>query len=220
MAGKWNPFGKKEGGEEGEQDTKEVDALLDKFSAKMEEKFKPHFDTVTELKKKWDAIEAEATKPPEEVRKPESEMTDDEKRNSREQALFALNVSTNARITESDCVQSVPEHWKEIVPDLRRMFAETPINIKAQNDYAQRCQNCVTVLIGRLAMSGGLRRDGNNKFYIEDAAGKTGGDDSPLNDFPVWQDPASGRTETASETLKKMGIDPVKFAESHKNGVV
>jgi hypothetical protein len=213
----WPKFGKQDPTDD---EKKEVDALLDRFAAKLEETVKPIRESVTTLKTKWDAIEAEATKETPPPPKPESEMSDDEKRNSREQALLALSVQTNARLTESECVQSVPEYWKEIIPDLRRMFAETPINVKAQTDYAQRCQNCVTVLIGRLAMSGGVRKDSSGKFYIEDAAAKTGGDDSPLNDFPTWQDPASGRTETASETLKKMGIDPVKFAESHKNGVV
>lgn len=210
----WPKFGKSDDKNE-DQSKAEADALVERFAALIDEKNKPLNDTITALKSKWDAIEAEATKETPPARDPAT-IPEEEKAANREKALFALTVQANARITESECISTISSQWSHLIPELKRMFAETDINLKARPDYAQRCENCVNVLIGQAARKGGVRSDGSGKFYIEDSASKTGGEDSPLNDIPTWQ--GDDRVESASDTLRKLKIDPKKFSEDFKNG--
>jgi hypothetical protein len=212
---RWNPFTKTEE-KPPDQSKSEADELVERFSAVIEEKIKPFSDTVTALKSKWDDIEKEALKGNEPPPRDPATITDEEKRESRERANFALGVISNARITEMECIQSLQGQWEHLIPEFKRMCAETSVDVKARPDYAKLCQNGVDQLIGRAARQAGVRTDASGKFFIEDSASKTGGEDSPLNDIPAWQ--GDDRVESASDTLAKLKIDPKKFSEDFKNG--
>ena len=211
----WPKFGKSDE-KPPEQSKSEADALVERFAAVIDEKIKPFGETVNSLKTKWDAIEAEAAKGNDPPPRDPATITDEEKAANREKALFALSVQSNARVTEMECLQGVSAQWAHLIPQLKQMFAETDINLKARPDYAQRCENCVNVLIGRAARQGGVRSDASGKFFIEESASKTGGEDSPISELPAWQ--SDDRVETASDTLAKLKIDPKKFSEDYKNG--
>ena len=213
---RWNPFRKSEESDgEAPDATKDQNALLDAFAAKIDERLKPLDDKISAVQSEWNAIKEEASKPPAEAPNNNQELTPEQRDANEKRALLMMNAQTNARLTERDCLDTVPEHWRHLIPDLKKIFAETPINVKLQANYAQVCANAVDVLIGRAARAGGVRTDGA-RFYIEDSAARTGGDESPLNDFPAWQ--SDDRTETASETLRKMGIDEKKFAKDLRDG--
>lgn len=188
-------------------------ALLDAFAAKIEEKFKPLADTVSELKAEWSAIKEEAVKPPV---TPSDELTAEQKQAQNNQALLAMNVQTRAMIIEQNCLNALSGDWAHLKPQLLEMFAKTAIEVKANPRYEAMCIDAIDMLVGREAKKGGLRRDNSGRFFLEDASAKTGGKDSPLNDFPVWQ--SDDRTETASQTLRKLGIDEEKFAADAREG--
>jgi hypothetical protein len=211
----WPKFGKSDDKSE-DQSKAESDALVDRFAALVEEKNKPLNDAVSKLQSRWDAIESEAAKGNEPPPPDPASITPEQRNENEKRAIFALTVQANARMTEAECIQGISSQWSHLIPELKRMFAETDINLKARPDYVQRCENCVNVLIGQAARKGGVRSDGSGKFYIEDSASKTGGEDSPLNDLPAWQ--SDDRVESASETLAKLKIDPKKFSEDFKNG--
>jgi hypothetical protein len=65
-------------------------------------------------------------------------------------------------------------------------------------------------------LKSGLRRTSEGRFFLEDATAKTGGDDSPLAEFGVWE--SRDRTETPGDTLRKLGIDAEKFASDARAG--
>lgn len=211
----WPKFGKSDDKTE-DQSKAEADALVERFAAVIDEKIKPFGETVNTLKAKWDSIEEEARKSNEPPPKDPATLTPEEKTASREQALFALTVQANARITEAECVATLSDQWAHLIPEFKRMAAETNINVKASPNYAKLCNDAIDTLIGRAARSGGVRADASGKFYIEDAASKTGGDESPLHDIPTWQ--GDDRVETVTDTLAKLKIDPKKFAEDLKSG--
>lgn len=205
-----------------------VEALTAKFEEKLTERLNPLSEKVNSISDKWNKMEKDAE---EELvaarRKSEDDnLTDDEKKTKREQAervaLFASTVQANARHVENACIAGIASEYPELVAELQQVFDTTNWQRKAEKDYAQYCQNVTDMLIGRKARKSGLRYDRNSsKFMIEDAAAKTGGAKSPLADPDLsWTDPHSGKTLTASEQLAKLGIDPEKFAERMKSGVV
>jgi hypothetical protein len=221
------PFGKKQeesnaGG--GDQTKTEVDALVDRltqsFEAKLEEKFKPISTEVTALKNKWESIESAAS---DEVKnKNEETLTEEQKAAREKNALLALNINTNARLTESEVLGELSGKWGEFIPEIRKRLQTVSIDRKAQPNYAEVVRSVANLVIGEAAVAKGLNFDGQRKeFFLEDAAGKTSGESydflgSDLN----WTDPRSGRTMTPREQLAKLGISPEEFAKSQKAGVV
>ncbi len=211
----WPKFGKSDDKND-DQSKAEADALIERFAAVIDEKIKPFGETVTSLKTKWDSIEEEARKAGEPPPVKEEDLTAEQKQANRERALFGMTVQANARITEAECIEALSGQWSHLIPDFKKMAASTSIDVKARPDYANICNNAIDTLIGKAARSGGVRSDASGKFYIEDAASKTGGEDSPLHDIPTWQ--GDDRTESASDTLAKLKIDPKKFSEDLKAG--
>lgn len=223
--GLWNK--KPEG--DGTQSKSEADLLIEKLGpvigAAIDEKIKPLSDGFQKLQGEWDGLKAEAgkTDPPDPNKNPDgSDVTDAQKAERERLATFALTVTTNARITENDCLSSVQAQWPQVIAEARQIFQQTPWQKKAEAGYPQYCSNVIDMLVGREAKKGGLRYDSKGgKFLIEDSVAKTGGADSPLADPDLtWTDPHTGRTLTAEQQLVKLGIDPTKFAESMKNGAV
>ena len=139
-------------------------------------------------------------------------------------ALAEQNVQGNARWTERDAIDSIHPDFKHLIPQVREVFAEkTPISRKAQGDYAEYCSNVVKLVIGQEAMKAGLRRKESGEFFLEDRSAGSGTPDSMLNDPSLtWkQETANGvREMSAQEQLRKLGIDPKKFEESAKKGLV
>ena len=221
---KWNPFTKTSDSDKVDDKTQsktDQDALVERMNAAFAEHMKPLRDEFTTLKNDWESIKAAATKeepPPNN----EGELTPEQKNERDKRSLLALNIATNARLTEGECIQGISDQWKHLIPEIRTLFNRTPIERKAQPDYPEYCNNIVDMLIGKAARSAGLRYNGDNKtFFIEDAASKTGGEQSPLADPALsWQDPVSGKTESASETLRKLGIKPEDFVKSMNDGIV
>lgn len=218
-------FKKEEKKDDGSQSKSEADLLVEKLGATIDERLKPLRDEFSALKNDWDSIKAEATKtdPPDPTKNADgSEVTAEQKAEREKTTLFALTVQTNARITENECIGSMQQNWPHLINEARELFQKTPWQRKAQPDYAEYCGNVVRMLVGREALKGGLRYDQKaSRFLIEDSTTKTGGEASPLNDPDLtWTDPNTGKTLTASEQLRKLNIDPEKFAESMKRGVV
>lgn len=206
------------------QSKSEADLLVEKLGPMIEAAVKPIREEFTNFKQTLLAsVEEEDAKAKAAAAKAaEGELTDDQKRDKREEAIFAQNVLTNARITENEVASSIEREYPHLLKEFRDMCANTDWRTKALPSYPQMCQNAINQMVGRDARKGGLRYDRNSsKFMIEDATAKTGGEDSPLRDESLtWTDPHTGKTLTAGEQLAKLGIDPKKFAENMKNGVV
>lgn len=207
-----------------EQSKAEMDALVERFSTAVEERVKPLRETVEGLQAKWNAIEAEATKltPPDTRPRDENgnlrDLTPEEKQRNLNVALAEQNVQNAARWVEQSVIDSLPRDFKHLEKDLRKLFSETPVARKAQADYAEYCQNCRTLVIGREAEGAGLRRKENGEFFLEDKSGGSGTSDSILNDPALaWNN--NGRMMSAREQLDKLGIDPKKFEERASKGV-
>lgn len=214
--GLWN---KKQEEKKGDDQSKsEVDTLVEALSAKFEETLKPIREKV-ETVANWQAKIEEQFKepPPDPNKKPDgTELTEAERLDRDNKANFALNVMNSARFTENDCISAIQDQWPQIVAEARQIFATTPWQKKTERTYPDYCQNVVDMLVGREAKKGGLRYSKKeSKFFIEDAAPGTGGNDSPYNNPDLtWTDPRNpNKTLTASQQLAKLGIDPEKFAE-------
>jgi len=211
-------FTKKEA-DEG-QSKSEVEALLEAFGAKLNEQLTPLRETVTTLKTKWDAMEAEVERAatPDPGKHPDgTELTEGEKLSRDNKVLLALNVQTNARITERDCVESIRSEWPQLIPQFLDMCAKTPVEVKARTDYAQLCANAIDQLVGKEARKGGLRFDKQNgKFLIEDGVSRGEGEDNALltGEFD-WTDPNNSNHHlTGIEQLRKLGITDPKEIET------
>jgi hypothetical protein len=212
---------------DGEQTKSEKDELLDAFSAVIDAKIKPLSEGFTGLKTEWEAIKAEATKPPEvdPNKNPDgTEVSEEQKRDRQNKALFAQNVLTNARITEQNCIDSIKGEWPQLVDEFRRMCANTPWETKAQPNYEAQCMNAIDALVGREARKQGLRYDKNNsKFIIEDGAtrGEGDGDNALIGGEYDWQDPRNpGKTLTGLAQLRKLGLNQKDYDEMVKTGQV
>ena len=224
----WLDRHKQADGKSDEQSKAEMDQLVERLGASFEEKLnarlEPLTTTVTALKTDWESIKTEATKTDTTPRNADGtprELTDDEKRNNREAATVGLVVQANARLTERDVLDEIPSGWKHIVPDVRKMFADTPIQRKAQPDYAEYCRNIVTLVIGNAARKAGLSTsDNGGSFFLEDKSGSSTEQGGVLSDPSLAWRKNDGSTESASETLRKLGIAPKDFEESVKRGVV
>jgi hypothetical protein len=220
-------FKKTPDGKTEDQSKAEMDAMFERFGAMVEERVKPMRDTVDAMQAKWNAIEAEATKPPEVDRTPRNadgtprELTAEERQRDLNLALAKQNVQTAARLTERDVLDSLPSDWKHLIPEIRTLFSQTDITRKAQPDYAEYCQNCADLVIAREAKKAGLRFNQQSKsFFLEDKSAGGSTPDSILNDPSLEWESRDGRKMSAQEQLRKLGIDPKKFEESAKNGVV
>jgi len=228
----WSPFKKKddETVKDGEQAKSEVDQLVEKlgvsFDAKLSERLDPLQKGFTELKTEWDGIKAAASSDADKGKGGDGgggggeELTDEQKAARDRMALLTLSVQTNARITESEVLSGISQKWAKFIPDIKKYFAETPVARKSQADYAEYCNNIVKMVIGDAALKSGLGfNEKDKRFFLEDAATKSGGADSPLNDADLsWTDPTTGKTLSATDQLARLGIDPGKFVENQKKG--
>ena len=227
------PFFKRGNAEEKteEQSKAEMDALVERLGTSLEERIaKPIREELTALKTDWETIKTEASKPPVVDNRPKNpdgtprELTDDEKRNNATLAGVQLSVQTNARLTEREVIDELQDDWKHLIPEIRGIFASAPIEQKARTDYAQYCRNCVDLVIAREARKSGLRYNRENQtFFLEDKSTSSTREDGVLSDPALsWrQETANGvRVVTPEETLRKLGIDPAKFEESVRKGVV
>jgi hypothetical protein len=215
-----------------EQSKAEVDALVERLGASIDERLKPLREEITGLKTDWESIKAEAAKPPAGDGQPKNadgtprEPTEEEKARNTSQATIALAVATNARLTEREVLDELPADWSHLTPDIRALFANTPIQRKAQPDYVDYCRNCADLVIAKAARKAGLRYDqGNKSFFLEDkSAVSTSGEESPLSDPALtWNQtkPDGGvKRWSPAEQLAALGIKPEEFAESIKKGVV
>lgn len=214
-----------------EQSEAEMNALVERLGASIEERIKPLREGVEKLQSDWDGIKADASRTPAVDTRPKNadgtprELTDEEKNKQRGDATIALAVATNARLTEREVLDALPSDWQHLIPEIRAMFNDTPIQRKAQADYAEYCNNCADLAIARAARKAGLRYNRENQsFFLEDKSAGSTETDSPLNDPSLaWHQQrgdGSMRTWGAAEQLRKLGIDPKEFEESVKKGVV
>jgi len=220
-----------EGKNAAEQSEAEMNALVERLGTSLEERIgKPLRDDLTALKTEWETIKAEATRPPAPTGPTNAdgtprELTDEEKNRQRGDATVALAVATNARLTEREVLDALPADFDDLIPEIRAHFNNTPIQRKAQPDYADYCRNCADVVIAKAARKAGLRSsDGGKTFFLEDKSTSTSREDGVLSDPAlVWnQTKADGSVKAWSpeEQLRKLDIDPAKFSESVKKGVV
>jgi hypothetical protein len=216
--GLWNK--KPADGTNDSQTKSEADLLVERLGTAIEEKFKTKFEAVDTLLGKWNKMEEEATASLNEeknrnARAAEDNLTPEEKLQNENKRLLMVSLLTNARITESEVVDEVKAQWPGLVPRIKEVLATIPMDDKVKGDYPQRCRNAVSLVIGQEAIKGGLRQDNNTKkFFLEDAAANTGGEDSPFADPDLtWVDERTGKSLTATEQIKKLGLDPAKFAK-------
>jgi len=213
-------------GKTDEQSKAEMDAMFERFGQIVDERLKPVSESVSGLKTEWETIKAEATKQPEVDRTPRNadgtprELTAEEKRAALDNAFATQNVQNAARFIERDVLDAMPADYADLKPTIREMFKNTPVQRKMQADYAEYCENCVDLAIAKEARKNGLRRNSETKeFFLEDKGSGSSTPDSILNSPELaWNN--NGRTMSAREQLLKLGIDPKKFEESAKNGVV
>jgi hypothetical protein len=215
-----------------EQSKAEMDALVDRLGTSLEERIaKPIREELTALKTEWETVKTEATKVPPLDTTPRNAdgtprtLTAEEQARNTQQATLGVAVLTNARLTEREVLDELPTDWSHLVPEIRGLFANTPIEAKAKPDYAQYCRNCADLVIAREARKAGLRYNGESKtFFLEDKSTSATREEGVLSDPTlVWhQEKANGVTKvwTPSEQLAALGIDPKEFAESQKKGVV
>lgn len=214
-----------------EQSEAQMNALVDRLGASIEERIKPLRDGFDAMKTDWETIKAEATRTPTVDTRPKNddgtprELTEDEKRNNITRASVELSVTTNARLTEREVLDSLPADFADLIPDIRALFNNTPLQRKAQSDYADYCNNCADLVIAKHARKAGLRFNRESKtFFLEDKSTSTSREDGVLSDPSlVWnqQKPdGSVRAWSPEEQLRKLDIDPAKFSESVKKGVV
>jgi len=217
--GLWN---KKPAEGDGTQTKSEADLLVEKLGPVIEAVVKPIRDQVETISTKWNAMEEEAKRGLNEeqqrtAREAEGNLTPEEKQALETKKAFVLNVLTNARVTEEDVIREVRDQWPSLVPRFREVINGIPFDEKSKPNYADRCRNAVTLVIGQEARKGGLKQDSNTgKFFLEDAAASTGGDDSPFSDPDLtWIDPRNPDRApmSASEQLRKLRIDPKQFAD-------
>jgi hypothetical protein len=209
-----------------DQSKAEMDAMFAKFGEIIDERLKPVNESVSGLKTEWETIKAEVTKTVEPDRTPRNpdgtprELTAEEKRAALDTALATGNIQNAARFIERDVLDAMPADFADLKPAIREMFRNTEVSRKIKPDYAEYCENCVDLAIAREARKSGLRRNSQTKeFFLEDKSGGSNEPDSILNNRELnWEN--NGRVLTAHDQLRKLGIDPKKFEESHKNGVV
>jgi len=223
----WSPFKKKEDDPpKGDDQSKaEMDELVTKLGASFDERIKPLKEGFEALKSEWDGIKAAAEKetpPNNNGGGGTEELTDEQKAQRDRKALLVLAVQTNARITEGEVLSEISAQWAHLIPEIKGYFASTPVERKAQPDYAEFCRNIKDMVVGKAAQKAGLRFDGKSqRFFLEDASAKIGGAESPLNDPDLsWTDPNTLKTISASETLARLGIKPEEFVENQKKGLV
>lgn len=197
----------------------EREELLNAFAAKFEEIVKPVRDSVADMQAKWAKVENAATTPPDENHDAAgNELTEEQKRQARENALLGGIVATNARLTESEVIGEVAAKWSGFLPKIKEYFANTPLDRKGKPDYAVYCRNIVKMVIGDAALAGGLSYDGNQKrFFLEDSAAASGENADVFTSDLNWTD-KNGKTVSATEQLNHLGIDPKEFADSVKEG--
>jgi len=212
-----------DGGED--QSKAEMDAMFAKFGEIIDERLKPVNEKVSALSTDWEAVKTEATKPPVVDTRPRDEhgnvrdLTPEERQRNLNIALAEQNVQNSARFIERDTIASLHQDWKHLAPQIEEMFRNTEVSRKAKGDYAEYCQNCAELVIGREAKKAGLRRRDNGEFFLEDKSGGSSTPDSILNNRELdWDN--NGRVMTAHEQLRKLGIDPKKFEEAAKHGAV
>lgn len=213
-----------------EQSKAEMDALVDRFSAAVDERVKPLQEGFSALKTDWETIKAEATRPPAADTTPRNadgtprDLTPEEKQRNTQQATLGVAILTNARLTEREVIDELSADWAHLIPEIRGLFANTPIETKAKPDYAQYCRNCADLVIAREARKSGLRYNRESQsFFLEDKSTSSTREDGVLSDPALaWRQetPNGVRVMSAAEQLQKLGIDPDKFAESVKKGVV
>jgi len=212
-----------------EQSKAEMDALVERFGAAVDERMKPLRDELSGLKTEWEGIKAEATKPPERKGPTNEdgtprELTAEEKQHNATQASLAVAIQTNARLTESECISSIPSQWSHLIPKVKEWFASVDFPTKAKPDYAAVCDNIVNILIAREVKTSGLRRDSNGTFFLEDKGTGTTEQEGPLSDPSlVWHQTkpdGSVKTWSVAEQMRALDIDPKKFSENVKKGLV
>ncbi|HEX4503160.1 MAG TPA: hypothetical protein VH187_18660 [Scandinavium sp.] len=205
------------------QSKSEADALIEKLGATIEEKFGKKFEAVDTLLNKWNKMEEEAAKTvtaeASRINPDGSELTEEQKDRKERQALFISTVLTNARLTESECISALQGRWPELIPAIKQDFQNTNWQRKAEADYPKYCENVVDMHVGRVAKQKGFRQSGD-RFFIEDSTTRKSGEEAPFSSEMDWKEPNSGRVETPEQTLRKLGLDPAKVAESIKNGIV
>lgn len=224
MATKWslNPFKKDAKNPDGSPQSEEEQqsALLDAFAAKIDErldaKLKPINEKVESVAAWQTKIEkeAEAANAPDPNKNPDgTELTDEQKRDQRDRALFAQTVLTNARISENECISRFERQWPQLVDEFRTLCQNTPVDVKARKDYPQLLEKTVQQLVGRDALKNGLRYDANgSRFILEDGVPGDREADAILTGEYDWTDPRNPTKHlTAAQQLRKLNIDPKAF---------
>jgi hypothetical protein len=224
----WPKFGGKDKEEDKPPESKtDIDALVERLGASIDERIKPLRDDFNSLKTDWETIKAEASKPTARTNEDGSPVqpTEEERAKNERRAAIGIAIQANARMTESEVLAELGEQWGHLAPTLRDYFAQTPLDRKALPDYPQYCRNVLNMEIGKAARAAGLRYDGQNKsFFLEDKSTSATREEGPLSDPSlIWhQQKPDGTVKTWSvaDQLAVLKIDPKELAENMKKGIV
>lgn len=198
-----------------EKQATDIDALIAKLTEAIDAKLSPVNAAIQDVNKRFDSLETaarESAKPPVERREPTS-VLDDEGRAFAERLgpLAYQNAVLAARLTESEIIGEMKEQgFGKLIPAVRTMLEQTPIERKAKEDYPAYVRNCMKLAFANEAMTKGVRFNGeNDTFYLE--SGTTPGAETGNRTFDSsmnWVD-QKGNVHTADEVAKKLGIEDV-----------
>lgn len=215
-----NPFGMPE-----ETDPQKIEAAKAQSKAEMEaftSNLRTTFDeSIKPLREEFNALKSKVESF--ETPRRESVRTDPTEIPSvldNEDAAFAARIGPlaiqtgllNARMTESEVFSEISSKgWGHLIPQIREVLEkQTPVQTKVGQGYRGYVDNVAQMLIGREAVSKGLKFDGNKQtFFLEDASG--GGNPQGNKLRALDQEANDGRIDilngrSVADWAKNMGI--------------
>jgi hypothetical protein len=209
----WNPFKKKDEPVPDPKTPTDNEALL----AKMGELLNPFKESIDNFKKevgeRFAAVEEGIKPKPAPVTPTErASVFDNEDAAFAERMgpLVVSQVELKARVLERDVFDEYKD-WADLLPKVRKILDETPIQTKAAPNYESYIRNVFNMLIGSEARENGLRRNGT-RFVLEDGASSNRTTDSPeaqadkaFLDYHITT--SKGKVVTRRDFLTRMGID-------------
>jgi len=193
---------------------KKPDFNVEEFFTKLDERIAPLRTAVDDQSKRLAAIE-ENSKPktPTTPAVVPSVLDDEDAAFANRLGPLAINqVKLSAKIIENEIYDEMRSNgWDEYIPEVRKYFADVPIQTKADQNYEASARNVMDMVIGKAARSSGLKRR-NSSFILEDvnatpndpARQQLQNEDAEFLNFEVVT--SKGKRVTRRELLERQGV--------------